>query len=103
MDIMIRELTIGGDEFIAIGIDPHFLPVYKLAAGGYYATKMTWWALSKFVWPDRIGAEEIVTEDTIEDRYGLLMDAAPRPVRPHDREAPELPLHRTAEPLTGIV
>ena len=105
MDIKVRELSWDDNNYIAIGLDSHYLPVYHLMARGYYAAKgVSWWSLTKFVNPDRIGAEEILNEDTIEDRYGLLMDAEPQPTKPYGEEGNVvLPLHRTPEPLTGNV
>ena len=96
MDILARELTIEGDEYIALGTRSDYLPLYRRMEEGYYGVRMIYFALLKWVAPDRIGEEETLTEKQVEERYGLLMDTRPRPVSPEaaNDAAQDLPLAR---------
>ena len=93
MDILVKELRIRRENFLAIGTDPDYMPVYRRFALGYTGTDMIWWSLTRFVPMTDIseGETETMAPKAILAKYGALWDDAPRPDRLSDERT--LPLY----------
>ena len=94
MRMIVRELGIEGESFLAIGLDPAYLPIYKRLRNGYEPTEARWPSLSKFVLLESVGEQWQMNEKEIFDRYGPLWGERSEPTSPHRALSRALPLMR---------
>ena len=103
MRIKTREMRIGGERHVALGLDSDYLPIYRILGTGLAATRMLWWSsVLHGVSPDSIGDEVELEPAEIAARYGPLLNREPTPTHPHADRSVRLPLLGVGEaPAVG--
>ena len=98
---LVADITIRGQDYVAIGHVEGDMPVYRRLADGYEYAGMNYPSLTKWVWaPDMVlGEARESSVEEIEEKYGVLYADAPEPS--WDLDAEPIPLKTWADRFGG--